>query len=101
MVRAIPASLDVSTRADELLEKLAEDLAEVGVSDRLASARDALAARVACHGAVRVGDALEREEMEQIVADLDTIPFASTCPHGRPVLVQLDRAEIERRVLRR
>lgn len=98
VVRAIPASLDVTTNAQELLEHVAADLAEVGVSDRLASARDALAARVACHGAVRVGDPLTPEEMTKLVADLDTIPFASTCPHGRPLLIQLERREIERRV---
>lgn len=97
-VRAIPASLDVTTDARELLERVAEDLAEVGVSERLASARDALLARIACHGAVRVGDPLEPEEMKKLVAELDTIPFASTCPHGRPLLIQLERAEIERRV---
>lgn len=98
VVRAIPASLDVTTDARELLERVADDLAEVGVSDRLASARDALAARIACHGAVRVGDPLEPEEMRRLVAELDTIPFASTCPHGRPLLIQLERGEIERRV---
>ncbi|MDG2303804.1 MAG: DNA mismatch repair endonuclease MutL [Candidatus Binatia bacterium] len=98
IVRAIPAALDVTTDARELLEQLAADLAEVGVSDRLASARDALLARVACHGAVRVGDPLSAEEMKKLVAELDTIPFASTCPHGRPLLIQLDRNEIERRV---
>lgn len=98
VVRAIPATLDVSTNADSLLEEVAGDLAEVGVSERLASARDALHARVACHGAVRVGDPLTTEEMQRLVADLDTIPFASTCPHGRPLLIQLERREIERRV---
>ncbi len=98
VVRAIPAALDVKTEPRELLERVAADLAEVGVSDRLASASDALAARVACHGAVRVGDPLERDEMTKLVRELDTIPFASTCPHGRPLLIQLDRGEIERRV---
>jgi len=98
VVRAIPASLDVTTDARELLERVAADLADVGVSERLASAQDVLAARIACHGAVRVGDPLSVDEMTRLVADLDTIPFASTCPHGRPLLIQLDRSEIERRV---
>lgn len=101
VVRAIPASLDVTTNAQALLEAVAGDLALVGVSDRLGSARDALLARVACHGAVRVGDPLESEEMKTLVRDLDTIPFASTCPHGRPLLIQLERGEIERRVGRK
>jgi len=39
-------------------------------------------------------------EMQQLVADLDTIPFAATCPHGRPLIAPIPRSEIERRVLR-
>ncbi|HQQ76276.1 MAG TPA: ATP-binding cassette domain-containing protein [Thermoanaerobaculia bacterium] len=61
---------------------------------------DALLARVACHGAVRFGDPLQRAEMTGLLADLDTIPFAATCPHGRPLLIELTRAELQRRVLR-
>ncbi|MBM4270168.1 MAG: hypothetical protein FJ144_26790 [Deltaproteobacteria bacterium] len=98
VVRALPASLDVTTDPAALLEVFAEELADLGGSDRLAAARDTLAARIACHGAVRVGDPLTPDEMARLVADLDTIPFAATCPHGRPLLIHLRRAEIERRV---
>ena len=33
--------------------------------------------------------------------ELDTIPWSPTCPHGRPVAVSIDLAEIERRFARR
>ncbi|HYC23583.1 MAG TPA: DNA mismatch repair endonuclease MutL, partial [Candidatus Bathyarchaeia archaeon] len=100
VVRAIPAALDVTTDAATLLADLAADLAALGVSERLAAARDTLFARIACHGAVRAGDPLVGEEMTRLVRDLDTIPFAATCPHGRPLLVELSRGELARRVRR-
>ena len=100
VVRAIPASLDVTTDAATLLADLGADLAALGVSERLAAARDTLFARIACHGAVRAGDPLVGDEMTRLVRDLDTVPFAATCPHGRPLLVELSRGELARRVRR-
>ena len=100
IVRTLPAALDVSCDAEALLAELARDLGEIGLSERGGAARDLLLARVACHGAVRLGDTLELREMQALVAELDTIPFAATCPHGRPLLAELSRAEIERRVRR-
>lgn len=103
VLRALPASLDVSTDAEVLLAELAREfgaLGSDGTKERILAARDTLLARVACHGAVRVGDPLTMAEMEQLVADLDTIPFAATCPHGRPMVAPIPRVEIERRVLR-
>lgn len=103
VLRALPASLDVSTDVEVLLAELAREFGELGREgprERILAARDTLLARVACHGAVRVGEALTLAEMQQVVADLDTIPFAATCPHGRPLIAPIPRSEIERRVLR-
>lgn len=103
MLRALPATLDVSTDAEVLLADLARDLGQAGLAggaERIVAARDTLLARVACHGAVRVGDPLVPAEMQRLVADLDSIPFAATCPHGRPLMAELPRSEIERRVRR-
>ena len=50
---------------------------------------------------VILGDALSASEQRSLLAELDTIPYAPTCPHGRPVAVPVDRAEIERRFSRR
>jgi len=100
LLRSLPVALDAATDAERLLADLAQDLDEIGASEQMATARDALLARIACHGAVRFGDPLERAEMIGLLADLDTIPFAATCPHGRPLLIELERAELLRRVRR-
>jgi DNA mismatch repair protein MutL len=68
---------------------------------RLLGAADRVFASLACHSARRAGDHLERNEQQQILKDLDTIPWAPTCPHGRPVAITYSLPEIEKRFARR
>ncbi|MDP6981434.1 MAG: DNA mismatch repair endonuclease MutL [Myxococcota bacterium] len=114
MVRAIPALLagrDPTPLVRELASELANapvgadagtDTAEASDSDtRLLAAVDHAFATLACHSARRAGDHLDAKEQQQILNDLDTIPWAPTCPHGRPVAVSYGLDEIERRFSRR
>jgi DNA mismatch repair protein MutL len=65
------------------------------------AAVDRLFAGLACHAARRKGDLLPAQEQQALLAALDLIPWAPTCPHGRPVAVPFELAEIERRFGRR
>jgi DNA mismatch repair protein MutL len=82
-----------------LLRELAEQLASEGEgrSARPLDAADRFFATVACHAARRAGDVLADAELRALVRELDTIPWAPTCPHGRPVATPLPKQEIERR----
>jgi DNA mismatch repair protein MutL len=63
----------------------------------LANRLERFAATYACRAAVKAGDRLEPAELDELVTRL----FACTLPphdvHGRPTIVQLPRAELERR----
>ena len=59
------------------------------------------AATIACHSAVRAGDALPEEAVKQLLKDLSACKLPFNCPHGRPVVVQMPRSEIETRFQRR
>jgi len=104
MVRAIPALLTGSD-PEALVRGLAQELEsgevapEAGAGEtRLVSAADRVFASLACHSARRFGDHLPAEEQRAILKGLDAIPWAPTCPHGRPVAaVMLHRSELERR----
>jgi DNA mismatch repair protein MutL len=49
---------------------------------------------MACHGAIRAGQALSREEMQALLQQLDDAPVSSHCPHGRPVWRLIPYADI-------
>jgi DNA mismatch repair protein MutL len=107
LVRAIPAELagqDVVGLVTELASAL-EELERGDDSDasaiRWLPKLDRLFATLACHSARRFGDHLPEEEQHAILAGLDTIPWAPTCPHGRPVAILISQADLELRFRRR
>lgn len=96
VVRATPAALGARDPA-VLVVELADELAAGAVELRVPEAADRLFASLACHAARRAGDRLHPDEQRALLAALDGIPWAPTCPHGRPVAVPIARAELERR----
>lgn len=107
LLRALPAELvgsDPEGLVRELLAAIveAEPGAEVeGSAVRWLARLDRVFATMACHAARRFGDRLPEAEQRAILAGLDTIPWAPTCPHGRPVAILLDTADLEARFRRR
>lgn len=95
-VRSRPAELsedEVVPTLRELLSELAATDASRAVAERL----DRLFATVACHSVVRAGDLLAPDEARALLSALDGVDFKAHCPHGRPVLLRIDLAEIARR----
>jgi DNA mismatch repair protein MutL len=78
-----------------LLRALAVELVEEGASGAAERATDAVLATVACHGVVRVGQRLERAEVDALLSAMDGVEVAAHCPHGRPVAAELGRAQLE------
>jgi DNA mismatch repair protein MutL len=102
-VRAVPALLAGRDPAS-LIRNLADELQGAGgeadplrLGSRALEAADRLFASLACHGARRKGEVLSAGEQEALLDAVDAIPWAPTCPHGRPVIVPIELAEIERR----
>jgi DNA mismatch repair protein MutL len=105
-VRSVPALLGDRDPA-QLVRGLADELRdEGGVGEGAAAIRalpevDRIFATLACHAARRKGDPLEPLEQRALLDAVDSIPWAPTCPHGRPVAIPFELAEIERRFARR
>ena len=56
---------------------------------------------VACHAAVRAGQALSMSEMRELVSALERTPNPRTCPHGRPTTIHLSTERLEKEFGRR
>jgi DNA mismatch repair protein MutL len=102
-IRAVPALLAerdplglVRGLADEL-RRGAELGAPMRPGTRILESADHLFASMACHSARRAGEVLDPREQSALLESVDAIPWAPSCPHGRPVAVPITRTEIERR----
>jgi DNA mismatch repair protein MutL len=60
-----------------------------------------IAARVCKRAAVRAGQVLSLEEQRELVRDLEGCQMPRACPHGRPTMIHLSVAALERQFGRR
>ena len=95
-IAAVPALLPPGDHGAALMAVLADlaDREEAGWAVR--EPVEKLAATVACHSAVRAGQALSREPMVRLVADLLKARHPGLCPHGRPTMVRVPQDEVTR-----
>ncbi|HZU77203.1 MAG TPA: DNA mismatch repair endonuclease MutL [Dehalococcoidia bacterium] len=96
LLRSAPAELagaDAGRAFSALLDALAEDRG----TDR----DERLLKTLACHGSVRAGKTLSLEEMRELVLLLEECAAPRTCPHGRPTMIHLSAAALEREFRRR
>lgn len=85
---------------EKLLRQVLDELEEGGRTSALQERTDLLLATMACHAAVRAGDVLDATRATALLQAMDEVDYSPYCPHGRPVLVRMTKAEIERRFLR-
>lgn len=99
-VEALPAFLktdDPAAWLDQVIEELGS-LSSKTSSLRLSE--DAIAT-TACRASVKSNDALSIPELQALLKDLFACEMPYCCPHGRPTLVQISTAELERKFGRR
>jgi DNA mismatch repair protein MutL len=95
VVREVPALMGVMD-VQRLIRDLADDLSELDDALSLKDRLSAVCASMACHGSIRAGRRLNREEMNALLRDIEATPLTGQCSHGRPTHVLLRRADIER-----
>lgn len=97
---ALPAFL----KRDDPEAFLHEVIQEIRVaSDRMSSLRlgEDLIATTVCRAAVKANDFLKEPELRKLLEDLLQCDMPYCCPHGRPTLIQIGYAELERKFGRR
>ncbi|MCF8110630.1 MAG: DNA mismatch repair endonuclease MutL [Desulfobacteraceae bacterium] len=87
VVKAVPSAL-----AERQITPLITDIAETAENTDTGPAMDDLLDQcitvMACHGAIRANQALSRQEMADLLKQLDACENPFNCPHGRPTLIR-------------
>jgi DNA mismatch repair protein MutL len=78
--------------AKEIFLSLLEDIKDEKIEDK----KKRTLAMLACKTAVKAGEPLSSQKMSYLVEELFKTSNYSVCPHGRPVIVKLDREAIEK-----
>ena len=97
-IRAVPNVLGVPQTKSAFLD-MVDRLGELRVLSTAQKRRDAIL-QMACKKAVKGGDKLTMEEIKPLLVDMIRTNAPPTCPHGRPLVVVLERTEIEKRFKR-
>ncbi|MXR41161.1 DNA mismatch repair endonuclease MutL [Halobaculum sp. WSA2] len=97
-VTAVPAVFDATLDPDLLRDVLAAFADEVTAGDRpVSEVADALLADLACYPSVTGNTSLTEGSVADLLDALDDCENPYACPHGRPVIVEFGREEIEDR----
>ena len=99
LVRSVPAvyaRVDPRRALEEVLEGIADG------RDLVGDTREAALTAVICkRAAIKGGQVLSLEEMRQLVRQLEACQNPGSCPHGRPTMLVLSTAQLEREFGRR
>ncbi len=97
-VTAVPAVFDATLDPDLLRDVLAAFTDGVAAGERtLESAADELLADLACYPSITGNTSLTEGTAAELLDTLDDCENPYACPHGRPVIVELSRDEVEER----
>ncbi|MFH1224147.1 MAG: DNA mismatch repair endonuclease MutL [Pseudomonadota bacterium] len=95
LIRNIPRILldvDVKELFRELIKDNADDILRPALTKKIAL----IGARLSCHASIRGKEELSLMEINQLLDNLQKCEFPYTCPHGRPVKIELTLSDIEK-----
>ena len=95
-IDSLPSFLNVSDAA-QFMRKVVDDLKGAGNSASAMRLGEETIAKTVCRHAVKANDPLRYPEVEKLIRDLLDCDLPYCCPHGRPTMIQISLAELEKK----
>lgn len=97
-IHAVPDNL-YSLSGESLFKELLDSLEKEKTGQEIEIFAQRLAS-MACKAAVKGNHALSHQEADQLIGELLTLENPYHCPHGRPTIVSMSKAELEKKFKR-
>lgn len=95
MIRSIPMEL-YGNNPINLIAEIVEDLSNMHKSHVPDSIRTRIAT-MACKAAIKGNNTVTVKEIEELLDEMLTLDNPYNCPHGRPTMITMSEAELEKR----
>jgi DNA mismatch repair protein MutL len=97
LVRSAPAQVAQKQSVETVMRAIIDELVEKTVSRRLLVPAEEVLITASCKMAVKAGDPLNHEEMRALMDDLLRCENPYTCPHGRPIIIEIANSDLDRK----
>jgi DNA mismatch repair protein MutL len=81
----------------QLVREIIDDLQETSAQTSKLRLGEDMIAKTVCRHAVKANDYLREPELVRLIQDLLACELPYCCPHGRPTMIQLSYAELEKK----
>src|SRR5205085_8492451 len=95
-IESLPAFLEV-TDGVKFLREIIDELKVTSHSSSPMRLGEDMIATTVCRHAVKANDPLRYPEIEKLIRDLLDCELPYCCPHGRPTMIQISLAELEKK----
>jgi DNA mismatch repair protein MutL len=96
---AVPLTL-VKTDQTKLIKDILSEIQTEARSEQMEQKIDKVLAMVACKASIKAGMPLDLREMQAAINALFQTQNPYTCPHGRPIVLPLEKMDLDKRFLR-
>lgn len=95
-IDSLPTFLDVADPVT-FMRKVIDGLKSASNSSSAMRLGEEMIAKTVCRHAVKANDPLRYLEVEKLITDLLQCDLPYCCPHGRPTMIQISHAELEKK----
>lgn len=95
-IDSLPGFLNVTDGA-QFMRKVIDDLKSASNRSSPLRLGEEIIASTVCRHAVKANDPLRYLEVEKLIQDLLDCDLPYCCPHGRPTMIQISHAELEKK----
>ena len=98
VIEGVPPEIKAGTESN-IVQDILDEFKNNQLRVKL-EAKDNLAKSFSCKAAIKAGERLTDTEMRSLIDQLFATSMPYVCPHGRPVLIKVSLAELDRRFFR-
>jgi DNA mismatch repair protein MutL len=95
-IDSLPSFLNVADPT-QFMCKVIDDLKSASDNTSAMRLGEEMIAKTVCRHAVKANDPLRYPEVEKLIRDLLSCELPYCCPHGRPTMIQISLAELEKK----